>query len=241
MRNSLKCVVLLSTAFLISCGSQQNFSSRKYTKGKFRVANKRMKSSTPELKQEQAFAEADFQEKYIDREYLIQPNLQEENERTLSETISLDEVTPTVPVLDGNEVQVESSSTASSLTVKHERKPRSEIDETRAKKDKEKKNKKDLTASQRKARSSMIWGIVAASLAIALITLTMVSFSGMIIPYGFLLIGRSMRIALIPAIVGIVQSTIAQFGNEDLGKYEKHRKVGFWLCISTLLLWVLLA
>lgn len=242
MRNSLKCVALLSAAFLISCGSQQNFSSRKYTKGKFRVANKRIKSYLPESKQEQAIASADFQEKHeqISREYLIQPNLQEESERTFSETVSLDEVNPTVPVFDGDDVQVKSSSTASSLTVKHERKPRSEIDEKASKKEKKEKKKNQLTKSQKQARASLIWGIVAVSLAAIFITLTMISMPVAYLPYGFLLVSRSIRIALIPATVGMIKSITAKFSGDELGKYEKHRKVGFWLCVSTILMWALL-
>jgi hypothetical protein len=241
MKNSLKCVVLLSTAFLISCGSQQNFRSRKYTKGKFRVANKRIKSSSPELKKEQELATIDLEEQQMEREHLIQMNLQEESTRSIAEIVPLDEVHSTVQIVDREETQMNYSSPVSSVSTKSQHKPRSEIAETIAQK--KKKDKNQLSPSQRRARSSLTWGIVAVSLAVVLITLSLLSGPAFVISpvFYFLLIGRSMRIALIPAVIGIVQSTIAKFGNEDLGKYEKHQKVGFWLSISTLLLWALLA
>jgi cation transport ATPase len=240
MKNSLKCVVLLSTAFLISCGSQQNFRSRKYTKGKFRVANKRIKSSSPESKKEQALATIDLEEQQIEREHLIQMNLQEESTLSMAEIVPLDEVHSSTYIVDREETQTNYSSSISSVSEKHQRKPRSEIAETTTQR--EKKNKKDLSVGQRQARSSLTWGIVAISLAVALITLTLISGPSVFVSpiLYFFLVGRSIRLALVPAVIGIVQSTLAKFGNEDLGKYEKHRKVGFWLCISTLLLWALL-
>ena len=241
MKNSLKCAVLLCTAFLISCGSQQNFHSRKHTNGKFRLTNKRIKSSSLKLHKEQELASIDVEDQLMQPEYLIQMNIQEESTRSIADTDPLDEVRSIVQIVDREEDQLNYSSPASSVSTKQQHKPRSEIVEAITYK--EKKNKKALSASQRRARSSLTWGIVSISLAAVLITLSLLSgptifFSPV---FYFLLIGRSIRIALIPAVIGITQSTIAKFGNEDLGKYEKHRKVGFWISISTLLLWALIA
>lgn len=239
MKNSLLFTVLMGAAFLVSCGSQQNFNSRKYTKGKFRVASKRLKSAKPESKQVQQLATNNFQEELNapQEESLIQMNLQEESKRSISETIHVDEINSIVTHVEP-EPLVKSLSATTAKTSKHQRKPRSEISEL--KKKEKKKTKKDLNKSQRQARTSLIFGIIGISLAVLLLTLSLLSMPAFPVPFMFFYVSRSIRVALIPAFLGAIFGTFAKFGKEELGKYEKHQRVGFWLSVSTILLWILL-
>ena len=237
MKYSMLFTVVLSTLFLISsCGSQRNFSKRKYTNGTFRVANKHYKKNRAAREESGPMASV------IQDEHVVEYRSESISEETIPnfapETVEQDEVV-SFSDFPEEEMKPEAISVVVDHSLSEQQKPRAHISDIDKKK-REKKNKKELTTAQKQARSSLIWGIVGASLAIALIVLSFFAFPASS-PYLFLYIGRSIRVSLIPALFGIVYGTVAKFGNQDLGKYEKHRKAGFWISVSTVILWILLA
>lgn len=236
MKYSMIFTVILSTVFLISsCGSQRNFNKRKYTSGTFRVANKHYK------KNRAASEESDPMASVIQNgqaaEYRPERISEEATLNFHPETLDQNEVMPFNDFPE-EEMKPEETSMVVAHSLPKQKKTKAHISNTDKEK-REKKNKKELTTAQKQARSSLIWGVVGASLAIALIVLSFFAFPAS--PYLFLYIGRSIRVSLIPALFGIVYGTMSKFGNEDLGKYEKHRKAGFWISVSTVILWILLA
>jgi hypothetical protein len=229
MKSTLLVAAILGSTILVSCGSQRNFKTRKYTKGRFRIENKHLKNDR---------SENAFEDEVLDESEILLTESKAEETSPTSHYLKIVE-----EKANGEREQIKDSPTEYNLDpvavkqISHQQQPRSQISEQKS--DKKSNSKNDLSIHQKQARSSLIFGIVGLTLAIGLLALAIFA-APVSSPFLFFYLGRAIRIALIPSMFGVINSIRAKLGNENLGKYESARKAGFWLSISTIILWVLL-
>lgn len=228
MKYSLNILFIGGLLVFTSCSNLNNFQKRKYTRGVFRPKMERVHASNVE------------KEKAMDsgREAIVVVSSKNEvpsrsmesfKEQVSDELLHEETFSKTRKTADeGNE--------SVAITVAGVTEKRSKVKYDPSSKKGTKRARKQLTQSEKNARSSLVLGIVAISFAAFVFGL---AFYVAFIPSTFFTVFGLMRFSALLGMLGIFKGSFFYGKDEPLtGKYEKFRRKGLFLSALAVIIWM---